>query len=113
MFARLYMALEKVGYVIPDKGIDGKKLVPDISVGRVFATYLKSTGSKFYGAHKTYSHSFLDGRIVDTNMYYIDALPDFIKYIYERWVPENAEKYFKVRDPLALDYLPKLLGTGK
>ena len=30
MFARLYMALEKVGYVIPDKGIDGKKLVPDI-----------------------------------------------------------------------------------
>lgn len=34
MFARLYMALEKVGYVIPDKGIGGKKLVPDISVGR-------------------------------------------------------------------------------
>lgn len=24
MFARLYMALEKGGYVIPDKGIDGK-----------------------------------------------------------------------------------------
>jgi len=112
MFARLYMALEKVGYVIPDKGIDGKKLVPDISVGRGFATYLKSTGSDFYNTHKSYSHSFPDGRVVDANMYHIDALPDFIKYIHEKWIPENAEKYFKVRDPLALDYLPKLLGTG-
>jgi len=112
MFARLYMALEKVGYVIPDKGIDGKKLVPDISVGRGFATYLKSTGSNFHGTHKTYSHSFPDGRVVDANMYHIDALPDFIKYIHEKWIPQNAEKYFKDRDPLALDYLLKLLGTG-
>ncbi|WP_454880368.1 hypothetical protein [Sphingobacterium detergens] len=86
-------------------------LVPDISVGRGFATYVKSTGSNFYGTHKTYLHSFPDGRVVDANRYHIDALPEFIKYIHEKWIPENAEKYFKARDPLALDYLPKLLGT--
>ena len=27
------------------------------------------------------------------------------------WIPENAHKYFKERDPIALDYLPKLLGN--
>lgn len=113
MFVRLFMSLEKVGYVIPDAGIDGKKMVPDISVGLGFAKFLKGQGSEFYGSHKTYKHSFPDGRIVDANMYHIDALPDFIKYINEKWIPENAEKYFKTRDPLALDYLPKLLGYGK
>lgn len=113
MFVRLFMSLEKVGYVIPDTGIDGKKMVPDISVGLGFAKFLKAQGSEFYGTHKKYQHTFPDKRVVDANMYHIDALPDFIKYINEKWIPENAEKYFKTRDPLALDYLPKLLGSGK
>ncbi|WP_454880355.1 hypothetical protein [Sphingobacterium detergens] len=89
-----------------------KILVPHISVGRGFRIYLKSTGSNFYGTHKTYLHPFPDGRVVDANMYHIDALPDFIKYIHEKWIAENAEKYIKVRDPIALDYLPKLFGKG-
>ena len=46
-------------------------------------------------------------------MYPIDALPMFIRYVNERWLYENAEKYFKERDPLALDYLPKLLESKK
>jgi len=112
MFARLYLELEKVGYSIPDKGAHGKAMMPDISVGRGFAQFLRDNSSEFFDTHRSYTHSFPDGREVEANMYHIDALPMFIRYLHERWIPENAEKYFKTRDPLALDYLPKLLGTG-
>lgn len=113
MFARLYIELEKVGYSIPDKGVGGKQLMPDISVGRGFAKFLRENNSEYFDSHKTYTHTFPDGREVEANMYHIDVLPMFIRYINEKWIPENALNYFKERDPLALDYLPKLLGTGK
>ena len=32
------------------------------------------------------------------------------KFIDDKWIMEYADKYFKERDPVALDYLPKLLG---
>lgn len=112
MFVRLYTELEKVGYSIPDKAVTGSSLMPDISVGRGFADFLRKKGSDYYDTHKTYKHSFPDGREVDANMYHIEALPMFIRYINEVWIPENATKYFRERDPLALDYLPKLLGSG-
>jgi prophage antirepressor-like protein len=110
MFARLFMALEKVGYIIPDKGLDGKQLMPDISVGLGFAKFLRDNNSIFFDTHKTYKHSFPGRRQdVEANMYHIDALPMFIRYINEVWIPKNASQYFKKRDPVALDYLPKLL----
>ena len=111
MYARLYMELEKVGYIIPDKGEHGKQMMPDISVGRGFANFLKRHKSEFYDTAKTYIHTFPDGREVEANMYHIDALPMFIRYINEDWIPNRATEYFKKRDPLALDYLPKLLGV--
>lgn len=111
MFARLYIELEKVGYSIPDKGIAGKQLMPDISVGRGFAKFLKENKAEYFDTHKTYLHTFPDGREVEANMYHIDCLPLFIRYINEKWIPENAVSYFKERDPLALDYLPKILGA--
>ena len=111
MYVRLYMELEKVGYVIPDKGVQGKQMMPDISVGHGFADFLKKNNSEFFYQHKTYKHTFPDGREVDANMYHVDALPMFIRYINEDWIPNKAEEYFKSRDPLALDYLPKLLGV--
>lgn len=111
MYARLYMELEKVGYVIPDKGEHGQQMMPDISVGRGFAKFLKRHNSEFYSTAKTYRHTFPDGREVDANMYHIDALPMFIRYINEEWIPNHATEYFKKRDPVALDYLPKLLGV--
>ena len=109
MYARLYIELEKVGYSIPDKGADGTQMMPDISVGRGFASFLRHNSSEFFNTHRTYTHTFPDGREVEANMYHIDALPIFIKYINESWIPERAEAYFKSRDPLALDYLPKVL----
>lgn len=112
LFIALYSELEKVGYQIPDKGEDGKGLYPDISVGRTFSSYLKRTKSEFDGKHKTYKHTFPDGRFpVDARMYPIEALPVFRRFVFEEWIPKNAEKYFKSRDPKALDYLPKLLGS--
>lgn len=109
MYTRLYMALEKVGYSVPDKGEHGKQMMPDISVGRYFAQFLKDNHSEYYDTHRTYRHKFPDGREVDANMYHIDALPMFIRFIHEVWIPNYASNYFKGKDPLALDYLPKLL----
>lgn len=30
---------------------------------------------------------------------------------FRKWIPKHAEEYFKKRDPHALDYLPKILGS--
>lgn len=113
LFITLNAELEKVGYQIPNTSQDGQQIMPDISVGKMFAAYLKKIGSEFHGTHKFYKHSFPDSREdVDAKMYPIEAIPVFRRFIYEKWIPENAQKYFKERDPLALDYLPKLLGSG-
>lgn len=110
LFVTLNAELEKVGYQIPNKAENGKQIMPDISVGRMFSSYLKNTNSSHHETHKYYNHSFPDNRDdVEARMYPIEALPTFRKFIYEKWIPENAQKYFKERDPLALDYLPKLL----
>lgn len=112
LFVTLNAELERVGYQIPDKGETGKQIMPDISVGLLFSNYLKKTKSEFNGTHKHYNHSFPDDRPeVEARMYPIEALPTFRKFVFEKWIPENSHKYFKERDPVALDYLPKLLGN--
>lgn len=113
MYMRLYGEFEKAGYKIPDVGKNGKVLTPDISVGKCFADFLRENNSALWNKHKTYKHHFPDGRVVDAYMYPIDALPMFIRYINERWMFEKAEKYFRERDPKALEYLPKLLENKK
>lgn len=110
LFLALNSELEKVGYEIPDKTEGGIGLYPDISVGRTFSDYLKSIDSEFKEDFKYYKHSFPDDRAdVDARMYPLEALPTFRRFVFEKWIPERAEKYFRERDPLALEYLPKLL----
>lgn len=110
LFVTLNAELEKVGYQIPDKGITGQGMYPDISVGRMFSDYLKKNDSEFSENYEMYQHSFPDGRPdVEARMYPIEALPVFRKFVYDIWIPKNAQNYFKTRDPLALDYLPKLI----
>lgn len=112
LFVTLNAELEKVGYEIPNRAENGKQIMPDISVGRMFSNYLKKTESEFNGTHKYYDHSFSDGRQdVQARMYPIEALAVFRKFVFNKWMPENAQKYFKERDPIALDYLPKLLSN--
>lgn len=111
LFVTLNAELEKVGYQIPDRAEDGKQIMPDISVGRMFSDYLKKTSSEYNGSHKFYQHSFPDARPdIEARMYPIEALPIFRRFIYEVWIPQKAQNYFKERDKVALDYLPKLLG---
>ena len=110
LFLTLYQELEKTGYQIPEKGIDGQLIMPDISAGRMFADYLKRTNSEFYGTHKFYKHTFPDARRdVKARMYPLKASPTFREFICLDWIPNNAHRYFKERDPAALDYLPKLI----
>ena len=111
LFVTLNSEFEKVGYTIPDKGIDGKGMYPDISVGRMFSQYLTDTKSIHDGSHKAYSHTFPDGREFDCRMYPIEVIPTFRKFVYDIWIPKQGPKYFKAKDPLALDYLPKLIGS--
>lgn len=114
LFTILYSELEKVGYVIPNKAEDGKLIMPDVSVGKRFSAYLTKLNSEFKDDFEYYDHSFDDGRPDQpSRKYSIHALPLFRKYVMEVWVPENAQKYFKERDPVALDYLPKLLAKGE
>lgn len=113
LFIRLYASLESVGYKMPDKSVKGITMTPDISVGRCFAAYLKNNKSEFWDKRKMYKHHFSDGRVCDAAMYPIEALPEFIKYINDHWLYERADKYFRERDPEALEYLPKLLGHTK
>lgn len=109
MYVRLYQRLELLGYKMTDISPSGKTVVPDISIGKGFAKVLKDRNSNFYGTHKKYIHQFPDGRTVKANMYHIDALPEFIKYLNRVWIPKKAATYFKDRDPSVLEYLPKLL----
>lgn len=112
LFVTLNAEFEKVGYSIPDKGLNGQLICPDISVGKMFSNFLKQIDSEFKDNFQTYNHSFPDGRAdVEARMYPLEALPVFRRFIYEKWIPENAQTYFQQRDPLALEYLPKLLSN--
>lgn len=110
LFVRLYGKFENVGYQIPNKAFTGKEIRPDVSVGLLFAKYLRNNHSDFANDFKMYNHRFTNGMEVEARQYKNDLLPIFIKFIDDHWIPENAQNYFKERDPVALDYLPKLLG---
>ena len=53
---RLYGRLEQVGYIIPDEGKNGKEIRPDVSVGKMFAKWLKSNLPEDSESFKKYEH---------------------------------------------------------
>lgn len=113
LFVRLYGKFERVGYQIPNKAFDGKEIRPDTSVGIRFSKFLDSKYPELKHKFKKYIHKFPSGLEVEAKQYENELLPIFIKFIDEHWIPEYAQHYFKERDPIALDYLPRLLGVGK
>ena len=112
LFIRLYGRFEQEGYQIPDKALNGKEIRPDVSVGRIFSNYLTVNYPHLSNKYKMYSHVFPNGSTFDCRQYENDLLPIFIKFVDEDWIPNRAAEYFKLRDPIALEYLPKLLGHG-
>ena len=111
LYIRLYGIFEKVGYIIPDKAFNGKEIRPDVSVDKTFANYLDANYPEQSNDHKPYTHVFSKtGLEVPCRQYKSSLLGIFAVYIDEVWIPSRAEAYFKKRDPIALEYLPKLIG---
>lgn len=109
LFIRLYGRFEHEGYRIPDKAMDGKEIRPDVSVGKLFSSYLKNNYPQLAEEYKMYSHIFSDGSEHDARQYKNSLLPIFIEFVDVDWIPNKAAEYFKPRDPVALTYLPKLI----
>ena len=110
LYINLYARLEHSGYQIPNKAIDGKKMRPDVSVGKGFSNYLKQKYPDLCENYKYYSHTFSDiGCDFDARQYPNTMIHIFIEYMDDVWIPNYASDYFKTRDLKALDFLPKLL----
>lgn len=112
LFIRLYGRFEHIGYKIPNKAFDGKEIRPDVSVGKLFAEYLRNNHPEVATKFKMYSHIFPSGFEVDARQYENELLPIFIKYVDDVWIASKAQAYFQPRDPKALNYLPKLLNRS-
>lgn len=109
LFIRLYGRFEHEGYEIPDKALDGKEIRPDVSVGRLFSSYLLRNHPHIADEYKMYNHIFPDGSEYEARQYKNELLPVFIKFVDTEWIPNRASDYFRKRDPVALEYLPRLL----
>ena len=101
IYLHLFAPLEEYGIIPPDK------IMPDISTGRMFSSFLRQKGidpDKF----PYYEHDFADSSRVPVRarLYPIEHLLDFRRYFYETWLPSRAEKYFEERFPKALPFLP-------
>ena len=109
LFIRLYGKFEQIGYKIPDKAINRKIIRPDISVGKLFPKYIKTNHPELENKFKYYNHIFQNGLEVEARQYENEVLKPFIDFVEKEWIPQRAELYFRVRDPIALNYLPKII----
>lgn len=105
---RLYGRLEQVGFVMADKAASGKELRPDVSVGRLFSSWLKEHHPDRAADFKEYLH-WTPAIEIPARQYPMDMLAHYIDFVDNVWLREHAVPYFKERDPLALEHLPKLL----
>jgi hypothetical protein len=113
LFIRVYGKLEQVGHLIPDKAPDGREIRPDVSVGKTFPSWLAIKYPDKINEFKTYKHILPNELEVDARQYKNEILPYFIEYIETDWLYNRAKDYFEPRDPLALNYLPKILEGQK
>ena len=103
MTIMLFGALEMRGYIIPDN------MIPDISEGRIFASFMRDQGIDI-DEMPTYTHIYEDGRrCKDTRLYPNEYLYAFRQHVIEHWLPKHAIKYFKERDKTALPYINAIL----
>lgn len=92
---------EDQGLVLPDR------MMPDISTGGMFSSFFRMMGID-PDLFPKYEHVFIGENRppVQARLYPIEYLADFRRYFSEKWLPKQAEKYFKKRAPQALEYLP-------
>ncbi|MDR0325222.1 MAG: KilA-N domain-containing protein [Oscillospiraceae bacterium] len=94
--------MEQLGYTL-----SGKQ-VPDISLGKLFSSYLKSKGYDVK-SFPEYMHRYEDGREYPARAYPNELLPDIRKFFVEVWLKDHSIRYFTERDPEALPYLQQFL----
>jgi hypothetical protein len=108
--AKLMRELEGYGYVIPDRSvIDGKRITPDISIGKMFCRYMRGQGYSIDNRIKKYRHYYPDGREVDANIYPDEWIEVFRSWFNSTWKRERLIKYLGSRDPDSLPYIHELL----
>ena len=99
----LIAPLEDVGYTLPDK------MVPDISEGKIFCTWLREQGVD-PSTFPTYEHEYGDGRkIPGVRLYPNGLLPAFRAHFNDEWLLRRAQAYFRKKDSSALPYLQKII----
>lgn len=91
-----------------DNAPDGKENRPDVSVGLLFSKWLQGVHPEFAKNYKLYPHDTGE-KVIEARQYPFEMLPLFRAYVDDVWWPEKFEGYIKKRDPIALEYLPKLL----
>lgn len=102
VYLELLAPIDDAGVIIP------KKVVPDISTGKMFSGFLRDQGIE-PNNFPTYKHDYPDGRIVDARLYPVELLSKFRVWLNNEWLPKRAIDYFKERLPDALPHIQHLL----
>jgi KilA-N domain len=100
MTIKLLGSLETKGYIIPNN------LVPDISLGRMFSSWLRDNG-KDPDSFPTYQHSYDDGKrpVVLARLYPNELMTEFNLQL-DEWIRSGkAMKYFSERDKNSIEPL--------
>ncbi|WP_434777594.1 KilA-N domain-containing protein [Neisseria sp. Ec49-e6-T10] len=103
MNLHLVAPLEQAGYTIPEN------MVPDISEGRAFCSWLRANRNIEPKNFPKYEHEYPDGRVVQATLYPNEYLADFRYHFNEIWMKEHAVRYFSGRDQKALSYVNTFL----
>lgn len=105
---RLWGRFEQLGHILADRAADGTENRPDVSVGRLFSSWLKAKHTNVCEEFSYYQHWTPDAE-VPARQYPLKMLPLYLEFVDNVWIPEHAERYLSTRDPAALPYLSKLL----
>lgn len=98
--------LETAGYVLPDNAI------PDISIGKCWANYLRTERINPNDVAINYPHQYPGWKHpVDANAYPEELLPKFRKWFRETYKPTKLPAYLVGKDTAALPALSKMLGV--
>ncbi len=96
--------LETAGYVLPDDA------VPDISVGKTWANYLKSQGVNINSVARQYPHTYPDKRgTQNPNCYPESMLPMFRQWFREKYKVDHLQRYMKTKDRSALPAVDRIV----
>lgn len=109
LIVRLYGRLEHAGYRMADTAPDGTEIRPDISVGILFPKWLKKHYPDKMTKYKIYMHVLPNNKEVQAREYENSVLAEFLEFVDNVWLKEQAYTYLAERDPRALEFLPKLL----